>query len=775
MERNKINFVTGETYTLAELFSEDRFVIIPDLQRDYCWGDDSSSKNGELVTDFVRNLMEQYVNHSQDNLNLGLFYGYEVPANHIQLCDGQQRLTTLFLLLGMLNKRVGTFRRHLISDYEYEQDDKEPYLNYAIRESSLYFLSDLVCNFFIPNDSTVDSIRKTADWYFEEYNLDPSIQSMLRALQKIEKLIKDKEDDWLQSFGDWMLNRLTFLYFDMKNRKNGEETFVIINTTGDPLSAAQNLKALMIEAPCNKDVEDIDKKWEDIETWFWRKRLGENDTADVGFEEFLRWVWIIELSKSGKKDELIQLLLKGDAKEMFPYLEIRFKTIYDYWNALKWIYEENKDLSFHQSFLSPAPTKKSKDEIVHIIGQNDCFVLLPVLHYVKKFYDRLANEETVRNVKRVYEFFNNLIRINNVSKAVNSLVREAIYAANQLKDGDILSLLTANNVSKQILTEEELLKLKLLREADNRKELEELFWSIQPHDVWQGEIMPMIKWAMEEQSFYFDKFKQYAEAFKILFEGDFEHEDKVNLLRRCMIVCQEPYKPIQRGMYFSFGWEWSDWHELLCRDGVKGFFDYYIDKSGDESYLSAYISEFAKEKDYIEFAEDDYLLSFTNNSNACDMYFGHNDWQITTSGGTGRHTSFFSRKNAYILKSFNGSSSNNSSNKKTQIEGNDKWYTWYYCSSVEDNCVVFESKYGIKLDVRFLTNSDKDSGKLEIVLKTTDNKNMAKHMDVLSALNIEMDTNGNSIISQSLPSFNVTETKSKILSVISKIDEVKNK
>ena len=37
--KNKINFITGETYTLAELFSEDRRVVIPDLQRDYCWGD----------------------------------------------------------------------------------------------------------------------------------------------------------------------------------------------------------------------------------------------------------------------------------------------------------------------------------------------------------------------------------------------------------------------------------------------------------------------------------------------------------------------------------------------------------------------------------------------------------------------------------------------------------------------------------------------------------------------------------------------------------------
>ena len=161
---NKINFITGETYTLAELFSENRFVIIPDLQRDYCWG---NPENG-LVSGFIDSLIKQYKEQKADELNLGLFYGYETPSNHIQLCDGQQRITTLFLLLGMLNHRTGQFQHNLISDFEYRYDDREPYLSYAIRESSLYFIRDLAYNFFIGNSiDCVDSIRK-ADWYFAD-------------------------------------------------------------------------------------------------------------------------------------------------------------------------------------------------------------------------------------------------------------------------------------------------------------------------------------------------------------------------------------------------------------------------------------------------------------------------------------------------------------------------------------------------------------------------------------------------------------------------------
>lgn len=131
MEDN-INFITGKTYTLAELFSGNYKIIIPDLQRDYCWGDEThTAEKKELVSDFVNNLIEQFDDKERkEAMNLGVIYGYEAPSNHIQLCDGQQRITTLFLLLGMLNKKTNNaFGRHLISDFEYKKTTKNHICN----------------------------------------------------------------------------------------------------------------------------------------------------------------------------------------------------------------------------------------------------------------------------------------------------------------------------------------------------------------------------------------------------------------------------------------------------------------------------------------------------------------------------------------------------------------------------------------------------------------------------------------------------------------------
>ncbi len=72
MEYNSLK--TGETYKIQDLFSKDNKIIIPDLQRDYCWG--TKNKDGEnLVSAFISNLLK----NKDKDLNLGLLYGYEAP------------------------------------------------------------------------------------------------------------------------------------------------------------------------------------------------------------------------------------------------------------------------------------------------------------------------------------------------------------------------------------------------------------------------------------------------------------------------------------------------------------------------------------------------------------------------------------------------------------------------------------------------------------------------------------------------------------------------
>lgn len=594
--KNKINFITGETYTLSELFSGERKIIIPDLQRDYCWGDEiHTEEKKELVSGFVGNLQglyNQFENETKkENLSLGLIYGYEVPENHIQLCDGQQRITTLFLLLGMLNRRSGNnaFRARLISDSEYRDGDKDPYLQYAIRESSLYFLHDLVCHFFIVNEEDKDSASdisgiENCSWFFNEYKYDPSIQSMLKALNKIDACIKDKNSSWCCKFGDFLANRLTFLYYDLVDRRNGEETFVVINTTGEPLSATQNLKPLVANAEINKGYNSLSEDWEEIETWFWENRQKDkNDTADAGFNEFLRWVTMLE---GADKDKIKQILAEG--RYTFPVDDIAFSTIYEYWEIVKFLFEnwDYKD-SLIKEYLSPSENPNMKG--YKAIGQIDCFILLPLIAYCK--VHKITDSDN-KNLYRLYKFLQNLSRIANVGKTVNDLVFDAIAIARNYDDivdivDDSKQLVSKPTISETILTEEETLKLRILHNNEKRDDIEKAFWFAQDddnehkcHKIWGGQIMPLIRWATKDNVFDLDSFKKYLETFDTVFAE--ECDSNIDIVRRALLTRDlKDYPRIFRGYTnYSFGWEWSDWQTLI-NDNIDNFKKFIDDLHDD--------------------------------------------------------------------------------------------------------------------------------------------------------------------------------------------------
>lgn len=295
-----ISFISGKEYSLADLFGGDTKIIIPDLQRDYCWGnyavtDRKTSKTKELVSDFVKNIVELFEEKSDSSLTMGLIYGYEQPHNHIQICDGQQRLTTLFLILGYINiKCSGVYDDYIISKQE-RKDDYEPHLQYAIRESTLYFLSDLSRKVFIEGETEVTDI-KLSNWYFAEYDNDASIQSMIAALQIIDNVFNSLEFNCFLELGKIVLNNLRVLYYDMENRSRGEETYVIINTTGEPLSPTENIKPILLgnSKLTKEQVQLYSDQWEDREEWFWNHR-GTDTTSDNGMQVFFMWYWQIGL------------------------------------------------------------------------------------------------------------------------------------------------------------------------------------------------------------------------------------------------------------------------------------------------------------------------------------------------------------------------------------------------------------------------------------------------------------------------------------------------
>lgn len=269
----KNNEINNKIFNMNDLLHHYT-IYIPDMQRDYCWGLNKKDDK-TLFHEFIDTLYNLYEN--KDDFKMGLFYGY-LENDRLYLCDGQQRITSLYLIL-LYAYKLNILDKNLIIH------GNMPSLQYAVRDSSLFFLNDLVEH--IKKIENIDDIKE-ADWYFDEYNNDDTIKNMLASI----KTIMGKKDIINAEFISYILNKINFIFIDMKTRENGEETYVLLNTTGESLSEMENLKPYLVFDDIEK-MQDYADKWEDMEHFFWIKNNQNYEMAEKGFMEFLRWVVIL--------------------------------------------------------------------------------------------------------------------------------------------------------------------------------------------------------------------------------------------------------------------------------------------------------------------------------------------------------------------------------------------------------------------------------------------------------------------------------------------------
>lgn len=563
MEYNK-RFKSGSEIRLARIFDNDIKIIIPDLQRDYCWGETKckTEPNKTLAFKFAEDLIKNFREKNNDPLPLGLIYGYEVPAGHIQLCDGQQRITTLYLLLGILNRRTQTLADRLISQREMDNNN-EPYLQFAIRESTLYFMTDLVSNFFLSADKElkVKDIQKQ-NWYFKDYDLDPSVKSMLMSLKDMEEIVDNLQDDEPYRFAYYLCNNVRFIYYDMQTRLQGEETFVIINTTGESLSVTENIKPSFI-----KHYEDnshskqyVSDEWEEWESFFWQNRGNGNDTADAGMTEFFRWVSMLKYTEKGYQNK------PKESKEWKEYTDLRQEGILHFHlgnfglDELREYFDLVQRLFFEVNYLSNTPQDYLSPNASSKVNQMNWYRVLPLMKYLKRFPNA-----TKRELMRFSEFLKHTSMVKSVSKSIADVLPSLLKGIEQMKSSEILELQNAG-VSSILFTPEVLEKFRLCpQKRKDREVYEDELWKAEDQSIWVGEIMPLIQWAKRNGKFNLNEFCSYRDCVAELLGNGHNHD----LLSQTLLVKNSPDYPCNCEKFMrsltncTFGSKDEEWREVI--------------------------------------------------------------------------------------------------------------------------------------------------------------------------------------------------------------------
>lgn len=134
--------ISGAEYPLAKIFSSDFEYVIPSYQRPYAWTEDQASELFDDLFDFY-----------ESEPNEGYFLGSTVLIKQenrslAEVIDGQQRLTTLTILLAALASRLQGVQREQICGYieepgnEFEGLESKPRL--ALRDRDRKFFHDYV-------------------------------------------------------------------------------------------------------------------------------------------------------------------------------------------------------------------------------------------------------------------------------------------------------------------------------------------------------------------------------------------------------------------------------------------------------------------------------------------------------------------------------------------------------------------------------------------------------------------------------------------------------
>lgn len=327
----------GARTTFRQLFDRHPHVEVPIVQRDYVQGRESEL---EVRTGFVDALSTALAKEQGDPslpLDLDFVYGSVEGTERgaFSPLDGQQRLTTLFLLhwyLAWQDGKLAEFRA-------FASTSGKSRFSYAVRPSSGEFFNALAA--WVPGMRLQDmrdlsGLIADQPWFYRSWTLDPTIQAVLIMLDAVHAKFADR-----QGLYDRLTRTeqpyITFQLLDLRSFGLSDDLYIKMNARGKPLTSFETFKArfeqhLDVVFPDEKrelrgmqvSVKDyfshrIDTDWADL---FWRHRDGQTQLFDDRVMQLIRALAMVtrDPDSPGADDVLEELRTKWIS---FGFMKLR--------------------------------------------------------------------------------------------------------------------------------------------------------------------------------------------------------------------------------------------------------------------------------------------------------------------------------------------------------------------------------------------------------------------------------------------------------------------
>lgn len=202
--------------SIKELFSGDRY-LIPIYQRNYDWGEKEAMQLIQDIADFASSKVDKkyYIG------SLVVFVRIKDGQEYFETIDGQQRLTTLTILLNVLRKM--------------------PELNERIKWFSPGRLS------YDHRPESDDTLRMLFDGKSSDCSSDNSIVDVYKIFQKNTRNVILDKGLTLETFCDYLLNNVIIMRIPVPRDTELNHYFEIMNSRGEQLEKHEVLKASLMD------------------------------------------------------------------------------------------------------------------------------------------------------------------------------------------------------------------------------------------------------------------------------------------------------------------------------------------------------------------------------------------------------------------------------------------------------------------------------------------------------------------------------------------------
>jgi len=512
--------MSNKAITLLE-FAQNKKIEIPIFQRDYAQGRNDHMTD-KIRKNFVSSLIEALDKNT--SIELDFIYGREVD-NTITLIDGQQRLTTLFLLHWYISQRIGKI--DAFNNIKF---------SYATRDYAKDFTAKLTTGEDFKIDftqATLSTELKDKNWFYDDWQHDPTISGMLNTLDEIHKQLRDKTIDHYWSLLEQdKQGIITFYWLDLKKHELTDELYLKMNARGKQLSNFENFKASLVKRINDEQWESeekvektfsykMDTTYTDL---FWKYR-GDVNVIDYEVTNFFAGMAMIGYVLKEKNSEAQQkraqelfsnplsVVASDFSKEDFERLEefldfystvenISIKT--DLWKY----YNTNNKRGFFEEFIKDENKGTQKAYRGATYKQRVFFYAITNL-FIKVKDNKAKVEEFIQVVRNIIE-----------NEAIDSAetFAGAIKLMRELLDGslDIYDYLSKTAIQSKFASYQVAQEIDKAKRIVTNPEWKGAIWEAEDHSMFKGDI----GFLLLETENNLDLFKKRYEVAKEMFDED---------------------------------------------------------------------------------------------------------------------------------------------------------------------------------------------------------------------------------------------------------------